>query len=116
MRAIGMVQRGADDYAKELGVNPATSMSGNFDIQDETVFHAGYREWMRLGKKGMEGTAKAKPAGIGKQAAKKAGATKPAVKKAAANKAAVNKTRAKKAVLKKSAPSKARGKAKGRAR
>ena len=116
VRAIGRVQRGADDYAKELGVNPATSMSGNFDIQDETVFHAGYREWMRLVKKGMEGAAKAKPAGIGKQAAKKAGATKPAVKKAVANKAAVNKTRAKKAVLKKSAPSKARGKAKGRAR
>ena len=34
---------------------PATSVSGGYDIQDETVFHASYREWLRLM---AQGTAK----------------------------------------------------------
>ncbi len=47
-RGMTAVRQGADDYARELGIEPATSLSGGFDIQDETVFHAGYREWLRL--------------------------------------------------------------------
>ena len=54
-RGMTAVRQGADEYAKELGVNPATSVSGGYDIQDETVFHASYREWLRLM---AQGTAK----------------------------------------------------------
>ncbi len=53
VRGITAMQRGADQYAKELGVHPETSVSGGFDIQDETVFHSGYREWLRLMRKGL---------------------------------------------------------------
>ena len=47
-RGMKSVQSGADDYARELGIEPATSQNGPFAIQDETLFHACYREWLRL--------------------------------------------------------------------
>jgi len=52
-RGMAVVHDGPDEYARQLGVHPATSVSGNFDIQDETVFHAGYREWLRLMRRGV---------------------------------------------------------------
>ena len=36
---------GADSYAKELGFTPQTSSTGPFKMQDETVYHGGYRAW-----------------------------------------------------------------------
>jgi hypothetical protein len=47
------VLQGPDKYADELGVKPVTSTCSQFDMQDETVFHAGYREWLRLMRKGV---------------------------------------------------------------
>lgn len=47
-RGIGALQPGADDFARELGVAPVNSLNGPFDLQDETVFFAAYREWARL--------------------------------------------------------------------
>ena len=52
-RGITALVQGPDKYAAELGSCPATSLSGHYDIQDETVFHAGYREWLRLMQAGF---------------------------------------------------------------
>lgn len=52
-RGMTAVLRGPDKYADELGVKPVTSTCSQFDMQDETVFHAGYREWLRLMRKGV---------------------------------------------------------------
>jgi phenylpropionate dioxygenase-like ring-hydroxylating dioxygenase large terminal subunit len=52
-RGIAALQKEADTYAKELGINPLTAVVGPFAIQDETVFHGGYREWQRLIEKGL---------------------------------------------------------------
>jgi len=46
-RGIGRVVFGPDAHADELGIHPATSVSGSFDMSDETVFHALYRHWAR---------------------------------------------------------------------
>jgi hypothetical protein len=37
----------------QLGIQPATSISGPAALADETVFHSGYREWLRLMKAGF---------------------------------------------------------------
>ena len=52
-RGINNVIEGADDYARELGINPATSSSGTSELQDETVFHSSYRELVRRLKIGV---------------------------------------------------------------
>jgi len=52
-RGMKLVRPGPDQYARELGIEPETSQHGPFDVQDETVFHAGYREWLRLMRRGM---------------------------------------------------------------
>lgn len=44
-RGLGCVTHGADAHASELGIHPATSVSGSFGMSDETVFHALYRHW-----------------------------------------------------------------------
>ncbi|MFM9882931.1 MAG: aromatic ring-hydroxylating oxygenase subunit alpha [Burkholderiales bacterium] len=51
-RGITAVRAGADDYARTIGIAPVTSQHGPHDIQDETIFHASYREWLRLMKAG----------------------------------------------------------------
>jgi phenylpropionate dioxygenase-like ring-hydroxylating dioxygenase large terminal subunit len=38
---------GADAHARELGIEPATSMHGPFSMGDETVYHALYLAWQR---------------------------------------------------------------------
>lgn len=52
-RGITNVIQGGDDYARELGIEPVTSSSGGSELQDETVFHASYREWLKRIKKGV---------------------------------------------------------------
>lgn len=52
-RGIRNVIQGPDDYAIELGLNPATSSSGGSELQDETVFHASYREIVERMKSGI---------------------------------------------------------------
>ena len=46
-RGATAVQAGADEHARELGINPATSMSGPFSMADETVYRAMYLAWQR---------------------------------------------------------------------
>ena len=46
-RGMARVVAGADSHAAELGIHPVTSVSGSFDMSDETVFHALYRHWAR---------------------------------------------------------------------
>ena len=53
-RGIGEVTQGANDFARRLGIEPATSSMGRSDLQDETVFHASYREWLRRMREGLE--------------------------------------------------------------
>jgi phenylpropionate dioxygenase-like ring-hydroxylating dioxygenase large terminal subunit len=52
-RGMTAVQSEQDEDAKELGLRPATSVHGSFSVQDETVFHSGYREWIRLIANGL---------------------------------------------------------------
>ena len=53
MRGACNAQTGADRCAEEIGVTPQTSASGRFDMQDETVFHGGYRAWSKFIKDGL---------------------------------------------------------------
>jgi phenylpropionate dioxygenase-like ring-hydroxylating dioxygenase large terminal subunit len=46
-RGSARVIDGADEHAAELGIDPVTSVSGTFEMGDETVFHALYRHWLR---------------------------------------------------------------------
>lgn len=46
-RGMASVQAGPDAHARELGIAPLHSVSGPFDMSDETVFHALYRHWKR---------------------------------------------------------------------
>jgi phenylpropionate dioxygenase-like ring-hydroxylating dioxygenase large terminal subunit len=45
LRGMRTVQSGPDAYASALGIAPTTSMSGPFELSDETIFHAVYRGW-----------------------------------------------------------------------
>ena len=51
-RGMTSVQAHSNEIAQSLGFNPATSQHGAHEIQDETVFHSAYREWLRLMKAG----------------------------------------------------------------
>jgi phenylpropionate dioxygenase-like ring-hydroxylating dioxygenase large terminal subunit len=53
-RGMTAVERGPNDIARSLGINPATSLHGSVKIQDETLFHSAYREWQRLMDKGAK--------------------------------------------------------------
>lgn len=50
-------QEGGDTYAAALGIAPRSSVAGSYNLADETAFHAGYREWLRLMRKGLSGEA-----------------------------------------------------------
>ncbi len=51
-RGLAQVRGGGDARSRELGIEPDTSIGGNFSTGDETVFHSGYREWVRLMTRG----------------------------------------------------------------
>ncbi|MEL0082623.1 MAG: SRPBCC family protein [Gammaproteobacteria bacterium] len=53
-RGISNVIDGPDEYARQLQINPVTSSSGTSELQDETVFHASYRELIRRMRDGVE--------------------------------------------------------------
>ena len=52
-RGLGRMVRGANDYARELGIEPETCSEGPLNMSDETLFHANYRQWLRLMKDGQ---------------------------------------------------------------
>ena len=47
------VVNGADERAAEIGFMPATSSTGPFPMQDETVMFGGYRAWKQFIKDGL---------------------------------------------------------------
>ncbi|HEX4891639.1 MAG TPA: aromatic ring-hydroxylating dioxygenase subunit alpha, partial [Hyphomicrobiaceae bacterium] len=53
-RGIAATRNGPDEHASELGVRPEQTVAGPFNIANEVVFHAAYREWVRLMRKGFE--------------------------------------------------------------
>lgn len=56
VRGIGRLEKGGNQHSAELGVTPLTSVEGPFDVQDETIFHSIYREWLRLIESGLRRT------------------------------------------------------------
>lgn len=52
-RGMTQVQPGADEFARELGLNPITSVHGPFSLGDETVFHQTYRAWRDMLAEGL---------------------------------------------------------------
>jgi phenylpropionate dioxygenase-like ring-hydroxylating dioxygenase large terminal subunit len=53
-RGVTNVVNGADERAAEIGFTPATSSTGAFTMQDETVMFGGYRAWKQFIKDGLE--------------------------------------------------------------
>ena len=53
-RGMAVLKQGADEHAKELGIEPLSSMYGPFRIGDETCHQSAYREWKRLILRGLE--------------------------------------------------------------
>ena len=47
MRGMTLMRAGADVHADELGITPATSTNGPFDLSDESIYHALYGAWVR---------------------------------------------------------------------
>lgn len=60
-RGMTSVEQGANEQARAMGIQPATSQYGDINIQDETLFHSSYREWKRLMTKGAIDDAAASP-------------------------------------------------------
>jgi phenylpropionate dioxygenase-like ring-hydroxylating dioxygenase large terminal subunit len=52
-RGMAVLKQGADEHAKELGIEPQSSMYGPFRIGDETCHQSAYREWRRLILRGL---------------------------------------------------------------
>ena len=53
-RGLQVARQGADEYAEELGIEPLTSASGPFRMQDETVFHGSYAAWLGFLRSGLK--------------------------------------------------------------
>jgi phenylpropionate dioxygenase-like ring-hydroxylating dioxygenase large terminal subunit len=53
-RGVTNVVNGADERAAEIGFTPATSSTGPFAMQDETVMFGGYRAWKQFIKDGLK--------------------------------------------------------------
>ncbi len=58
LRGMTVRRRGGDERSLALGVQPVESVTGRYDLADETCFHAGYREWLRLLLKGIGAAAR----------------------------------------------------------
>lgn len=51
-RGMTSVESGANAQARAIDIRPVTSQYGDVNIQDETLFHASYRQWRSLMAKG----------------------------------------------------------------
>jgi benzoate/toluate 1,2-dioxygenase alpha subunit len=54
-RGIAVMERGANDEAREAGLHPLTSVKGHRTQNTEIGTHAPFREWVRLMEAGMAG-------------------------------------------------------------
>jgi hypothetical protein len=52
---MAALKEGADEVASAIGIRPAASVKGKFDMFNEIGFHAPYREWARLVHAGVAG-------------------------------------------------------------
>ncbi len=52
-RGIGAMKAGGNTEADELGIKPDYSSVGGYRMGDETIFHANYRAWLELLKRGI---------------------------------------------------------------
>ncbi len=53
MRGSAIVGPGPDRFAEALGIEPAASVSAPWGLNDETLYRANYREWLRLLRSGV---------------------------------------------------------------
>ena len=53
-RGLVGLHQGPDAEARELGINPVSSLAGDFLVQGEIAYHAHYREWARLLRAGQQ--------------------------------------------------------------
>ena len=51
-RGMTSVRPGSGAIGEQIGIQSRTHQMGEAKVQDETIFHAGYREWVRLMKAG----------------------------------------------------------------
>ncbi len=56
-RGISLIEPGANETAKMLGIAPRESANGVFETHSEACLHAPYREWARLIQAGLGGKA-----------------------------------------------------------
>ncbi len=54
-RGMAALEKTEDPVAKSIGIHPAASVKGKFDMFSEIGFHAPYREWARLIEAGIAG-------------------------------------------------------------
>jgi benzoate/toluate 1,2-dioxygenase subunit alpha len=54
-RGATLTRPGANDAARELGIEPLASVIGSFNLGDETVMHGTYRYWLELMQRGLAG-------------------------------------------------------------
>jgi benzoate/toluate 1,2-dioxygenase alpha subunit len=54
-RGMGAQEPGANASAREIAIEPVSSMQGPYAVQTETCFQAPYREWARLMQAGVSG-------------------------------------------------------------
>ena len=52
-RGRAVVSTEPDAAAREIGINPLTTVYGTFGMQDETVFHGYLQAWKKLLAQGM---------------------------------------------------------------
>ena len=53
VRGMSAMKAGGNPEADELGIKPEASSVGGYRMGDETVFHANYRAWLELLKRGI---------------------------------------------------------------
>jgi hypothetical protein len=53
-RGMTSVQQGTNEVGARIGINARTSQIGEVKVQDETLFHSGYRAWLQLMMAGCE--------------------------------------------------------------
>ena len=54
-RGMAIIQKGADEVARSLGVNPTHSIRSEAHLNPEMAFHSTYREWARMLEAGIAG-------------------------------------------------------------
>ncbi len=54
-RGMAAIEPGANELARNLGIDPVASLQGAYRVQNEVLYHPMYREWARLIECGLRG-------------------------------------------------------------